>query len=560
MDDILKIATASSKSIKNVVGAASPLRRAKNIKQLARKNTIIFPVIATNSLSEETLIILLKAMEREYVAYLQVILSQNNIITTDHGDFSPTRRLGLTEAFFKENWDIIKNVGHESIYEEYNLDILNDMTIKKELFNEAMPSGRDIITATMNYLRQVQDTPLTTTQRGRVRGYQDELSNLATQLHALDAERNNIVSGVASAHDADRATINAKSVDVSGYINTKNGLLHDKKNFEIDVKSVKSALSNANNNTDKTYFRGRLTNAESNLASVNKQIDQINDNIKKEKDDIRDLQKKVSSDPNSENALKGLDTRAERINKSIDNINNKIKSITSRPSDNTINRSTSTKIENNTVKKYTEMEPTLLSVEVVYSNADGGVVNSKHLYAVKTHPHITTREDMNLNIDNAIKKKSVLLNFVKWVSGEVSLFKDLIFAVKDNKKAVKSMRGSKNSYLWDRIFDGHGMNMVRSSLKQPKQLPLTTLIMTIEDYHDLKDTYGIDLFKRRYIEDLYNKLLIANMIIVDENNGEFFQYDRDSHDYLTFRMDYVKKEGDKDGNVVKSILDFTNRR
>ena len=52
----------------------------RSIKQMASKSVLSFPLIVSTVLEEDTLLTLMKSLEAEYADYVQVVLSQDNLV------------------------------------------------------------------------------------------------------------------------------------------------------------------------------------------------------------------------------------------------------------------------------------------------------------------------------------------------------------------------------------------------------------------------------------------------------------------------------------------------
>jgi hypothetical protein len=141
--------------------------------------------------------------------------------------------------------------------------------------------------------------------------------------------------------------------------------------------------------------------------------------------------------------------------------------------DNAANRARAiVKLSDNDIKKCNELVPTTLSVSLQQMKKDnfGGVIN--FVLGVKGLMHPVGSEEMISNLVDGFKAGNKFFNFLRWTSGEISFIKDLIFNVKGIKEDVIK-KHSNGSHWWTTLKKNRSLAKVKNVLsKKNKILPM----------------------------------------------------------------------------------------
>lgn len=460
INDIVKNVSKGGKDVKEKVKKFSYLKNAKSIKQLAKKNTIVFPVLATDGVSPDTMVVLLKALEKTYIGFLQTVLAQNNFVTVKDGNRGLVGLLGesaVDVSFFEKNWSSIHDAATKSINEDYNLNILNNMSMSRTILKEA--STEEEKQAELNTLG-------------------DEIVRVARTISRL----------------------------------------------KDDIKGLTEILNDDPRRSDINYYEvnRQLDVTTQDLATNNR----IYDNLIIKDSNLR-------STHITPTALDAPRTSARAVS-----------------------------ILDGEMKKYSAMQPTVLDVTVQYAAEDGvPAYSGQQAVAVKMNPHFTSSDEMLYRLRDSIKSSHVGFNFIRWTTGELELFKDLIMGLKQaRKRAIHDKKDAKMAKFWNGLMGGRAWNIMKSVFGEKKSIPTATLVLTQDDIYRLKNEFGIDLRSKPTVRSLFRNLLLFNLVIVDDSTGEVEMWDTDDLEFVTYKIDYIKKDNDKSNDVVKSILDYSNRR
>ena len=160
------------------------------------------------------------------------------------------------------------------------------------------------------------------------------------------------------------------------------------------------------------------------------------------------------------------------------------------------------------IKKANDMMPYALQVRLMAVNDKKEFVQFiDFVLGVKTILHAVDSDDVIENIERVMQNRSPLFKFLRWTTGEISLFKNLILNLDDvkhdtiNRSAGKSPWFGKLKRLKDRKFGLHDLTVPHSII------PNTTLVITSYEADYLRNHYAIDVanskIARRLVESLF---------------------------------------------------------
>lgn len=196
------------------------------------------------------------------------------------------------------------------------------------------------------------------------------------------------------------------------------------------------------------------------------------------------------------------------------------------------------------VKKSNELQPSLLKIHYVSRVKDDHIRNEA-LVGIKAKMYLVDSRDI---MDRIIAKKSYslsLYNLIKATTGEISFWRDFVFAIKKAKidALSNSNRGSSNK-LW-KVLERRAVasKLNRFASMRNDATAITTLVMSKYDVEMLKKEEDINILDARVarkIMDDYN--LIG--IVVDDASTESarFIFDTGDDEYEVYTYKTLKKE------------------
>ena len=195
------------------------------------------------------------------------------------------------------------------------------------------------------------------------------------------------------------------------------------------------------------------------------------------------------------------------------------------------------------VKKANDMMPYALQVRLMAVNDKKEFVQFiDFVLGVKTILHPIKSDDVVENIERVMQNRSPMFKFLRWTTGEISLFKNLILNLNDvkadamNRAAGKSPWFSKLKRLKDHKIGVHDFTVPHAII------PNTTLVITSYEADYLRNHFAIDVANSKMARKLVESLFLMAFIIVDEGAGTVdILYDGSSN-YQTYSLETLERE------------------
>ena len=226
-------------------------------------------------------------------------------------------------------------------------------------------------------------------------------------------------------------------------------------------------------------------------------------------------------------------------------------------------------IDDKDIKKYNAITPTYVKTSIkwrIYDNnkdSKANIVEQDIQFGVKSVVHKLGTKDIVDNIGLSLKNSNALFTFLRWTSGEIKLFKDILLDLDNNKKMAKdvSKKGStNNNYWWYKLREMSSENNVsRFSKSNMKGLiPTATLVLSKMDVDNIKNVHGIDILNNpEHSYKICKNLFLLSFAIVDESADMFYLFDDMTKSFAIYPCSSIKpKYGDK--SVNKSIEDIVS--
>lgn len=203
------------------------------------------------------------------------------------------------------------------------------------------------------------------------------------------------------------------------------------------------------------------------------------------------------------------------------------------------------------IKKANDMMPYALQVRLMAVNDKKEFVQFiDFVLGVKTILHPIDSDDVIENIERVMKNRSPFFKFLKWTTGEVSLFKNMLLNIDDmkadviNKAAGKSPWFSKLKRLKNRKVGVHDGTVPHAVI------PNTTLVITQYEADYLASHFAIDVTDSKVARRLVDDMFLMAFIIVDEGTGTVdILYDGSSA-YQTYSLETLEREVSLNSNKL----------
>ena len=158
-----------------------------------------------------------------------------------------------------------------------------------------------------------------------------------------------------------------------------------------------------------------------------------------------------------------------------------------------------------------------------------------------------------MNLVDVLKNRDPKFNFIRWTTGEISFFKDLVLHLDDinfdiaNKsdrtgKFISSLKKLKKKYLKVGTF---GVNRIA---------PFATIVISSSTYRDIKDRYGFDLKNMTFASKIMSELFLMCFVILDDVTHTCDILVDGQADYQTYSLDTLEREVTMNSNKLGKEL------
>lgn len=202
------------------------------------------------------------------------------------------------------------------------------------------------------------------------------------------------------------------------------------------------------------------------------------------------------------------------------------------------------------VKKSNDMQPYAIQVRLMAVNDKQEFIQyMDFIVGVKAVLHAIDSNEIVRNIAYILQNKNFTFNMIRWLTGEISLFKNMILNIDEVKFDVvnrssgmsgwiPTLKRLKNKRVALGLFSAH------------KIIPNSTMVVTSYEVEQIKNATGLDLrdvsVAKRVIDKLF---LIAFVIFDDGTNTIDILYDSRT-EYQTYSMETLDREVSMNSNKL----------
>ena len=522
------------------------LNKQTSIAKLSSAATLQFPVITSRSINVDTAQTVVKALERQYAMFVQMVISmnpyldlekdrnlqgylrnihQNNVGIIDlkesamslySDDFGRTLLFSLNEGC---NGQVLAS-NREQMFnpEEYlNNKILNNLYASKEISLE---------NAMLNLDYYYKKNPEILTEKYKPTKKQiddddlyDENGNFSIE-KAMDPLPD-------FAKEANNKAKNSKINNSKNNVKPEdpNSSYHQNNNYDVEPSNNKNEQKQSNL-TDKQFSHQKM------MDRHKMRMDNANLELNKQK-----LQQKNQETENLINEKKFK----HELQKTKWDYQSK----------------TAVKLSDNDVKKCNELVPTTLSLTLQVKDGSnfGGVSN--FVIGVKGLLHPVNSDDMISNLLSGYKSGNKFFNFLRWSSGEIKFIKDLILNMDNIKEDVVKKHAKNGSGWWSALKRRRNIAALRRIKGSGRILPNTTIVCSINEIDELKEAYGVDLMNPTSIKKIMKTFFLLGFVVVDDSQELcHFIFDGENN-YQVVSFNGLEKENNSK-NDFKDIYKLIN--
>ena len=214
------------------------------------------------------------------------------------------------------------------------------------------------------------------------------------------------------------------------------------------------------------------------------------------------------------------------------------------------------------IKKENDVQPYTMAVKLMAVNDKKEFVQfMDFVMGIKVVLHNVRSEEIISNTIRAISNNGTFYNFLRWTTGEKSLFGDLLLNVNDIK--LDAANRSKGASKWwttlKRMKDKKGA--YNNVFSKNRMIPNATLVITEYECEQIKERSGFDLNDPKIALKLINGLFLMAFIIVNDGTETFkVLYADAGQEYQYYSLEVLEKEVQMKSNTLgREIVRMINK-
>lgn len=212
-------------------------------------------------------------------------------------------------------------------------------------------------------------------------------------------------------------------------------------------------------------------------------------------------------------------------------------------------------LKDSEVKKANDLQPYSMQVRLMAINDKNEFVQfMDFIIGVKVVLHNIKSDEMIINLQNALSDNGVLFNFIRWTTGEKSLFKDLLLNINSTKLDIAN-KSKGSSPWWGTLKRLKEVSRAQGAFfSKTKLVPQSTIVISAFDADSIEKLYGFNLRNPKFAIKLMKSLFLMNFIIVDEGTGTLdILYDGETA-YQTYALETLEREVTMSSNKIGKEL------
>ena len=190
-------------------------------------------------------------------------------------------------------------------------------------------------------------------------------------------------------------------------------------------------------------------------------------------------------------------------------------------------------------------------------------ISSTAIIGVKARLQYVSSSDMMERLVSKNEDKNGLFSFIKATTGQVSFWKDFVFAIKKAKvdSVATSGKGS-SSPVWKMLEHRAIMSKFRRWTGSVNDAAaITSLVFSKEEADYLKKYERMDIMRSHTAHTIMNAYNIMALIVVDENTEKVnFLYDDGSGSYETMSFSHLERQGNGADGAYKKVINLLTKR
>ena len=215
-------------------------------------------------------------------------------------------------------------------------------------------------------------------------------------------------------------------------------------------------------------------------------------------------------------------------------------------------------LRDNDVKKANELMPTLLHLKTFFKDSNDSLNAVDYMIGVKVVIHTVNSNVMIDNLVKGLKRGKAFFNVMKLTTGEMSFFKDFVFAVSRIKDDVTSkFKGNPwfNSLIRRRKYS----RILKTFNLKTQLVPNTTIVISMDEVEQIKIEHNIDVMNVDTVYEIMNQLFLLGFVVVDSSiQTAHFLFDGQRH-FQEYSYNALERENSNSAKEVQNIMKVLGR-
>ena len=540
--ELISDLTDDGKSVIDKVTGQRGLNGYRNIARGTRDLTLTFPVIVTNATSVETASMIAKAIERKAVTMLQMLFSAVSITNADNA-------LDYIKKFHT-NLDVDGNMGVDDV-----IDLANQISTM-----ESTETGF-----------KVNDQALFDEAVENFKRFRDHFLPDAVNEHSLNdfmVNPNGMRVVTEKVHTFGKWTAAQGRVFRRSEPATPEDAMDMSQAYEIALRQADDKIAQIQTNMSNLSAekRAEAQRPQATIDGYKRQMQhakdaaelgKIRDQMQKEMDKYQWTQKLDQQKEKYEDKVKILKDKAEGLaaKESISKILKKSMDIDTMRAD-----MAREMVINTDIKKANELIPSMMVIQFCTVSASETPIVSTAVIGVKARLQYVLSQDMRDRIIAKNTDKNGLFNLIKATTGQISFWKDFIFAGKKAKLDALSTSGKgSSSPIWKLLERRAIMSKIRRWTGTVNDAAaISTLVISQDEADILMKEERIDVMRPATIHAIMNAYNVMCFVVVDEVMEKVhFLFDDGSNSYETMSFSHLERE---EGNgAYKKVINLLTK-
>lgn len=187
------------------------------------------------------------------------------------------------------------------------------------------------------------------------------------------------------------------------------------------------------------------------------------------------------------------------------------------------------------IVKFNDMHPLIFNVEVNFLEPKSKSVVTRNLsLGVKCVSHLVKGDDIEYYLTKAFYKNSRFLRTIKWTTGEIKFWKDLVLTLDDIKLSAlqnsKTVANKNHFSNLEYIAKSARSSALAGTKTENIPTAITTLIITKTDVENIRYRDGVNILSNpNYLKKIVDTYYLSKLLIVDESLDIVYRYDQFSN-------------------------------